>query len=160
MNFRLPLAALCAGALLLTAGCSSDAKKPAAAPSPPALRCDKAPQATVSSTLGVDVSPVTETDQVPVTVCTYQLTAGNGVVLLRFQSVVDAGRFAEIRKGFTGNTADVAGFQDEAFTSTSGTGPAALNSVGARKGDVAIVISAPAPLDKEKALVTQLFSSL
>jgi hypothetical protein len=161
MNFRVPVAGLCAGVLLLAAGCSSAPKSPAAAPpSPPALRCDKAPQTTVSSALGVTVNPVTETDQVPVTVCTYPLSSGAGVVVLRFQSVVDKSRFAEIRKGFAGSTSDLAGFHDEAFTASSGSGAAATNSVAARKGDVAIVITAPAALDKEKALVDQLFTGL
>ena len=161
MNFRVPLAGLCAGALLLAAGCGTDSKKPSAAPpSPPAIRCDKAPQTTVASALGVTVNPVTETDQVPVTVCTYPLTSGMGVVVLRFQSVVDTGRFAEIRKGFAGSTTDLASYHDEAFTASTGSGAATINSVAARKGSVAIVITAPAPLDKEKTLVDQLFTGL
>jgi hypothetical protein len=161
MNFRVPLAGLCAGALLLAAGCGTDSKTPTAAPpSPPALRCDKAPQSTVATALGITINPVTETDQVPVTVCTYPLASGQGVVVLRFQSVVDAGRFAEIRKGFASSTSDLAGYHDEAFTASTGTGAAAINSVAARKGSVAIVITAPAALDKEKTLVDQLFSGL
>ena len=164
MNFRVPLAALCAGALLtasgLLTGCSGDGKKAAAAPSPPAIRCDKAPDATVASALGVQVSAVSETDQIPVTVCTYPLQSGTGVVLLRFQSVVDTARFAEIRHGFAGETADLAGFHDEAFTSTAGSGAAALNSVAARKGSVAIVVTAPVGIDKERALLDQIFATL
>jgi hypothetical protein len=165
MNFSVPTRVLRAGAvvgvavtLLLASGCSS--KKPTAAPSPPAIRCTKAPEGTVGSALGITVNPATETDQIPVTVCTYPLSSGQGVVVLRFQSVVDASRFGEIRKGFAGETKDLTGFHDEAFTSTEGTGATALNSVAARKGDVAIVITAPAPVDKEKALVDQLFSAL
>ncbi len=167
MNFRVPAPVLRSGAvvgvavaLLLAAGCSKSDKKPAAAPSPPAIRCTKAPETTVASTLGITVNQATETDQIPVTVCTYPLTSGAGVVVLRFQSVVDASRFAEIRKGFSGATSDLTGFHDEAFTAAEGTGAAALNSVAARKGDVAIVITAPAAVDKEKALIDQLFSSL
>lgn len=160
MNFRVPLAVLSAGALLLAAGCSSDSPKPAAAPSPPAIRCDKAPQATIAAALGVPVNQATETDQVPVTVCTYPLTSGAGVIVLRFQSVVDAGRFAEIRKGFAGATTDLGGYHDQAFTASTGTGAATLNSLAARAGDVAIVVTAPVPVDKEKALVDQLFSAL
>jgi hypothetical protein len=167
MNFRVPASLSRTGAvlgvavaLLLASGCSKGSDKPAAAPSPPALRCTKAPEATVASTLGTPVNQAVETDQIPVTVCTYPLTSGKGVVVLRFQSVVDSGRFAEIRKGFSGSTTDLAGYHDEAFTATHGSGANALNSVAARKGDVAIVITAPAPVNKEKALIDQLFSTI
>jgi len=165
MNFRVPLAALCAGVLFtasgLLTGCSGDAKKTAAAaPSPPAVRCDKAPDTTVGSALGVEVAPANETDQVPVTVCTYALKSGAGVVVLRFQSVVDTARFAEIRQGFSGKTSDLAGFHDEAFTSSTGTGTAALNSLAARKGSIAIVVTAPVAVDKERALLDQVFAGL
>jgi hypothetical protein len=159
MNFRVPFAVLCAGTVLLLAGCSVHAKA-TAAPSPPILHCDKAPDTTVGTALGIQISPVQETDQAPVTVCTYPLKSGAGVVVLRFQTVVDTGRFAEIRKGFAGPTTDVAGYHDEAFTASSGSGDAALNSLAARSGSTAIVVTAGVPVDKEKALLDQLFGAV
>lgn len=160
MNFRVPLALLAAGAVLFAAGCSGTKQTPDAQPSFPVVHCDKAPDSTVGSALGFEVTPAQEADQPPVSVCTYPLKSGQGVVVLRFQTEVDSARFGEIRRGFTGATSDLAGYHDEAFTATTGSGDGALTSLAARRGSTAIVVTAPATLDQEKALLDAVFSTV
>jgi hypothetical protein len=97
-----------------------------------------------------------------VTVCTY-VSAKSGTVLVRFQTKEDAAGFAVGRQGFESSgqkTTDVSGLGDQAFSSTLGGGTIAVTTVVARKGEVEVLVTSRAPVDKETALITTIFAAL
>ena len=124
--------------------------------------CALVPASLVNSTLGTQVGDPDETNNSPVIVCNYSSTDSSSV-LVRFQINNDAAGFARGKQGFTDSgqaTVDIAGFQDEAFSSSMGTGLSAVNSLVARKGSVEVMVVSSASTDKEKALIQKIFDAL
>jgi hypothetical protein len=163
MNTRPVLATVLATATITLAACSSSKTSASPTPSPtqwPRMSCSQAPTSTVGAALGVDLNPPQELHQDPVTVCTYVLKSKANAVVLRFQTGSDAKTFASGRSGYVGGTTDVPGFQDEAFSSVQASGSSTVNTVAARKGSVAIVVTSTASIAQEKALEQQLFATL
>lgn len=163
MNLRPAL--VLAAATLSAAGlaaCSTAPDTPAAGPThtAPLIGCGYASAATVGKALGMQLQEPKETDQSPVTVCTYLAKEKSDAVVVRFQTEVSPTIFAETKRGFTGAVAEINGLADEAFTATMTGGKTATNSVAARKGSVAVVVTSTASVDKEKALINSLLLTL
>ncbi len=124
--------------------------------------CALVPASLVNSALGTDVGDPAQTINGIVTVCEFK-GAKAGHVTVRFQTGDDSASFAAGRAGFDSNgepTKDVAGFADEAYSSTLGSGDLAINTLVARQGSVEILVSSEADLDAEKTLERQLFAKL
>lgn len=162
MNLRpaLVLAAVAISAAGL-AGCST-AASPDTMPThtAPLIGCGYAPAAKVGKALDMDLQEPKETDQSPVTVCTYLVKKKSDAVVVRFQTEVDAKTFTETQRGFTGAVAQLDGLGDQAFTATMSGGKTATNSVAARQGSVAVVVTSTASIAKEKALIRDLLPAL
>lgn len=116
----------------------------------------------VNAALSADVGNPVQTVNSIVTVCEFSGQKA-GHVTVRFQTSEDAASFAVGRKGFDANgepTRDVAGFADQAYSSTLGSGDLVLNTLVARQGSVEILVSSKADVDAEKTLERQLFAKL
>lgn len=125
--------------------------------------CGSVPASVVNAALGIPVGEPNQTVNSVVTLCQYASTSGSETVLVRFQTNEDAAGFARAKAGFTDSgqpTTDIAGFFDQAFSSSLGSGDLAVNTVVARKGSVEILVTSPAPVDKEKELITKIFAAI
>jgi hypothetical protein len=121
-----------------------------------------APATLVNTVLGSDVQPPKVINNGPVVGCTYPSPTAF-IVIVRFETDTDAATFARAKAGFTQNklpVTDVVGFQDEAYSSTTGSGDHLVNTLVARKGSVEILVVAPATIDREKDLEGRLFAAL
>src|SRR6266702_2700526 len=109
--------------------------------------CALVPASLVNAALSADVGNPVQTVNSVVTVCEFSGQKA-GHVTVRFQTSEDAASFAAGRKGFDANgepTKDVAGFADQAYSSTLGSGDLALVSAPARAQTVNPTIR-PTPL--------------
>ena len=125
--------------------------------------CDLAPASLVNATLGTHVSDPEVQNLTKVVVCRYKPSSGTGSVVVRIQTDMSAQTFATSRSLSDTNgipTADLPGFQDNAYTSVLTAGSIVTNTVVALKGTVEILVSSPASFDAEKDLETQLFTKL
>jgi hypothetical protein len=139
---------------------TSSAPSPAAAGKP---SCDLAPASLVNATLGTHVGEAEVQNLSTVVVCRYRPATGSGSVVVRMQTGMSAATFATSRgisdsNGLT--TADLPGFQDNAYTSVLKAGSIVTNTIVAIKGTTEILVSSPASFDAEKDLETQLFAKL
>jgi hypothetical protein len=124
--------------------------------------CALVPASLVNAALSADVGDPDQTINSIVTVCDFNGPKA-GHVTVRFQTSEDAASFAVGRKGFDDNgepTKDVAGFADEAYSSSLGSGDLAINTLVARQGPVEILVSSQAALHAEETLERQLFAKL
>jgi hypothetical protein len=124
--------------------------------------CALVPASLVNASLGTSVGDPDETNNSPVILCNYS-SPDFQTVLVRFQINNDAAGFARGKQGFADSgqpTVDIAGFQDEAYSSSMGTGPSAVNSLVARKGSVEVMVVSSASIDKEKDLIQKVFAAL
>jgi hypothetical protein len=123
--------------------------------------CSLAPASMVGAALGVDIKDgPTAMSNTLVTECSYTTPAFDDVTI-RFETQENAQGFALGKQGFgAAKVTDVAGFQDEAYYNAIGIGVGTITTLVARKGAVEIEVSSKAPLDREKALETQLFAAL
>jgi len=118
------------------------------------ISCSLAPASEVSSSLGVNVTFLTTTNNSPVTLCSY-----SGGALVRFQTGENASGFALGKSGFGqhGETvADVSGLGDAAYSSSIG----GVNTLVALKGSVEILITSSASLSNEQVLMRGLLAKV
>jgi hypothetical protein len=160
------LATALASAAISLAACGAAANPTAAptagSPTPwPRVTCAQtAPASVVGQALGLSVADPQETHQDPVTVCTYLVKSKNDAVVLRFQTGANQDVFASGKSGYATGTTDVTGFQDGAYSSVAKANNITTNTLAAIKGTVEIVVTSTATIDQEKALETQLFTTL
>ncbi|HUY51927.1 MAG TPA: hypothetical protein VMV92_40540 [Streptosporangiaceae bacterium] len=95
-----------------------------------------------------------------VSVCAY---LGRYMVMVRFQSGETASEFTQARKSLASlhqSVSGVDGLGDQAYFASAGTGRTATNTLAARKGSIAVFVTAPKPLAPERSLMTQLLAKL
>jgi hypothetical protein len=171
MITRLVTAASAIAVVGVLAGCGGGSNPSASGNSgnqnnPPAkasLSCDLAPASLVNSTLGTSVGTPSAQTLDDVVVCTYSPTTGIGTVILRIQNDRSADDFTTARGQSDAQgikTADLAGFEDKAYTSVLSAGSITTNTVVALKGTVEILVSSSASFDQEKALEQAIFAKL
>jgi hypothetical protein len=122
--------------------------------------CAQAPASLVSSALRLSLGKQVTTAEGPVSVCAY---LGRYMVMVRYQSGENARQFAEGRKSLGSlhqAITSVRGLGDEAYFATAGSGKRVTNILAARKGPIAVFLTAPKPLAPERSLMTQLLSKL
>ncbi|MBV9382846.1 MAG: hypothetical protein JOY82_16620 [Streptosporangiaceae bacterium] len=135
----------------------------AAAPAHPATAatyCAQAPSSLVGSALGLPTGKLIPTVEGPVTVCAY---TGTHEVIVRYQAGENAGQFASDRSSMAGlhqAVSTISGLGDSAFFAKFTTGKQPSNTLAARKGVVAVFITAPATLGVERGLMERLLSKL
>ncbi|RKT53085.1 hypothetical protein [Saccharothrix australiensis] len=171
MTIRMALVAACGLALL--GGCTpapASAPAPSSGPSPAptttatevaGISCADAPEEVVGAALRLNLAHPRETIDGAEVRCRY--AGGGAETSVRFRAGVDAGAFARGRETFARGArrvADLAGFHDEAYTGTLGTGEVVQNTLVARKGTVEITVTSGANFEQEKQLVTELFGRL
>jgi hypothetical protein len=118
------------------------------------VNCSLAPASEVSSSLGINVTFLTSTDNSPVTLCSY-----SGGTLVRFQTEENAAGFATGKAGFGQHgelVADVSGLGDAAYSSSIG----GINTLVALKGSVEILITSSAGLSNEQVLMRDLLAKV
>lgn len=118
----------------------------------------------VNSALGTDLADPVQNAAGNTTVCQFNGKKA-GAVMIRVQTDDTAAGFAAERGTFdkTGQpTKAVAGFGDEAYTSTKHMplGLPDMNTLVARKGHVEILVTASASIAAEQALEQQLFTKV
>lgn len=110
---------------------------------------------TTTTARHVDSSP-------PATVCTFAGGTSSRTVIVRIQNGEDANSFADDKAVYDSGgqtTTVVSGYGDEAFSSVLPVpGNVGVTTVVARKGDVEVLISAPAPLGPVEALMQKILS--
>ena len=126
-------------------------------------KCSLAPESLVNSVLATSFGAPEENDVDNVTVCSYSANGGTSNGIIRFETKSTS--LDTAKTGFTStnqSTVDYPGLGDEAFTSTmGGTGIVPVqNTVVARKGSTAVLITSPATIDAEVNLMRQLFTKL
>jgi hypothetical protein len=142
---------------------TQQAAAPAATPRTPAAGADAracaiAPPAVVSRALKLPLGPVVGTVEGPVTVCAY---TGHYEVIVRFQRGESGGEFAASRHS-NGPAhqliAAVAGLGSGAYLDTYTLAKPPVNTLAARRGRLAVFITAPAALGAERKLMVRLLS--
>jgi hypothetical protein len=119
--------------------------------------CAKAPAALVGPVLGVPAHTLDAIVDGPVTMCIY----GIGGVSVRFATGESAAEFAAERSAMNrlGETVTkVSGLADAAFFARYVTPEAASDTLQARKGPITIIITSPAGLQAERALMIALLA--
>jgi hypothetical protein len=114
----------------------------------------------VGSALQLPVGKQVTTVEGPVSVCAYM---GRNEVLVRFQVGENASEFTQSRTSLASlhqSVSAVGGLGDQAYFATVGSGQRASNTLAARKGTIAVFVTAPKPLAAERSLVTQLLARL
>jgi hypothetical protein len=122
--------------------------------------CAQAPASIVSSALRLSLGRQVTTVEGPVSVCAY---LGRYMVMVRYQSGEDAKQFSQGRKSLTGlhqAVVGVPGLGDQAYFASAGSGKRQTNTLAARKGPIAVFLTAPKPLGAERSLMTQLLGKL
>jgi ribulose kinase len=82
---------------------------------------------------------------------------------VRFQVGENASDFTQGRASLVSlhqSVSVVSGLGDQAYFATVGSGQRASNTLAARKGTIAVFVTAPTPLAAERSLVTQLLAKL
>jgi hypothetical protein len=122
--------------------------------------CAQAPSSMVGSALELPVGRQVTSVDGPVSVCAY---LGKYEVLVRFQVGENAGEFIQSRTSLTSlhqSVSAVGGLGDQAYFATVGSGQRASNTLAARKGTIAVFVTAPKPLASERSLMTVLLAKL
>lgn len=144
-----------------TASADSDSASPAgAAGSSTSPYCAQAPSSMVGSALRLPVGKQVSSVDGPVSVCAY---LGKYEVLVRFQVGENASEFTQSRTSLVSlhqAVSGVAGLGDQAYFATVGSGQRASNTLAARKGSIAVFVTAPQALATERSLMTQLLAKL
>ena len=173
------LASLAVGAL---AACSGSAGPPASPPQPgisaagnsaaagtgastgtptaSSTYCARVPSSLIKSALGLSVGKQDPLIEGPVAVCSY---SGRYEVLVRYQVNENAAQFGQDEMSMASHhqtVASVSDLGDGAFSATMRAGESASNTLAARKGVVAIFITAPASLTSERTLMKILLNQL
>ncbi len=141
---------------------ASVAPKTSGGTSPAAASCAGAPAAVVGASLGDTVKVLDATPNgATIVVCRY-IGPKVGAVVLRIQTDQTPTGFAITKKGFATQgekTKDEPGFMDAAYSSQI-TGRFPITTLVALKGHVEILVSANAPIAREKVLESTLFGKL
>src|SRR5215510_48525 len=145
---RLPLLAAAAVLAFAVAGCSDDSTPPAnsggnqpnsaAAGKDPT--CALVPASLVNSVVGSHFSDPSEQTNGSVVVCTY---TGDHTMIIRIETKSSADAFSAAKTEYAKHnlsTKDLAGFADEAYTSTISAVGVTTNTLVARKGSTEILI--------------------
>src|SRR6266851_5533191 len=122
--------------------------------------CAQVPSSMVGSALRLPVGKQVTSVAGPVSVCAY---LGKYEVLVRFQVGENAGEFTQSRTSLVSlhqSVSDVANLGDQAYFAIFGSGQRASNTLAARKGSIAIFVTAPTPLATERSLMTQLLAKV
>ena len=136
------------------------AASPGAAGAAQAPYCAQVPSSMVGSALRLPVGKQVTSVAGPVSVCAY---LGKYEVLVRFQVGENAGEFTQSRTSLVSlhqSVSDVADLGDQAYFAIFGSGQRASNTLAARKGSIAIFVTAPTPLATERSLMTQLLAKV
>jgi hypothetical protein len=129
-------------------------------PSVASTYCRLAPSSMVGTTLGLQAGTLMPTVEGPVQVCTYN---GPVEIIVRYQVNENATQFAADKSSMTSLHQDisaVSGLGDSAFFAKYNSGKQTSNTLAARKGIIAVFITAPASLGPEKTLMTKLLAKL
>ena len=143
-----------------TAGGTGSRAPAAAAAHSTAPYCAQAPSSMVGPALKLPVGKQVTVAEGPVSVCAY---VGRDEVLVRFQVGENASDFTQGRASLVSlhqSVSVVSGLGDQAYFATVGSGQRASNTLAARKGTIAVFVTAPTPLAAERSLVTQLLAKL
>lgn len=122
--------------------------------------CAQAPSSVVGRALGLPTGRLIPTVEGPVTVCAYM---GTDEVIVRYQVGENAGQFASDKSSMANlhqTVSTVGGLGDDAFFAKYTGGKQPSNTLAARKGIVAVFITAPAGLGVERTLMNRLLSKL
>ncbi|HEY4853589.1 MAG TPA: hypothetical protein VII22_22610 [Streptosporangiaceae bacterium] len=133
---------------------------PGAAGAAQAPYCAQVPSSMVGSALRLPVGKQVTSVAGPVSVCAY---LGKYEVLVRFQVGENAGEFTQSRTSLVSlhqSVSDVAGLGDQAYFAIFGSGQRASNTLAARKGSIAVFVTAPTPLATERSLMTQVLAKV
>jgi hypothetical protein len=133
---------------------------PAAAGAGPAPYCAQVTSSMVGTALGLPVGKQVTSVDGPVSVCAY---LGKYEVLVRFQVGENAGEFTQSRTSLVSlhqSVSNVAGLGDQAYFAIFGSGKRASNTLAARKGTIAVFVTAPTALATERSLMTQLLAKV
>ena len=125
-----------------------------------AARCASASSAVVARTLNLAVGKVVTSVEGPVTVCAF---TGKYEVIVRYQAGESASQFAADRTSIAHlhqQVASVGGVGNEAYFARYVAARPASNTLAARKGTVAVFITAPAPLSAERSLMAALLAKI
>ena len=138
----------------------NSAVSPSAAAAGTAPYCAQAPSSMVGSALGLALGKQVASLDGPVSVCAY---LGRYEVLVRFQVGENASEFTQSRTSLVSlhqSVSGVDGLGDQAYYATTGSGKRASNTLAARKGSIAVFVTAPTRLATERVLMTQLLAKL
>lgn len=120
--------------------------------------CEQAPSSMVGSALRLSLGKQVTSVDGPVSVCAY---TGKYEVVLRFQVGENASEFSQSRTSLVGlhqSVRGVARLGDQAYFAKYGSGLRASNTLAARKGAVAVFVTAPTRLAIERSLMAQLLA--
>jgi hypothetical protein len=122
--------------------------------------CSHAPSSMVSSALRLPVGKQVTSVDGPVSVCAY---LGKYEVIVRFQVGENGSVFTQGRASLVSlhqSVSDVAGLGDQAYFAMFGSGAKASNTLAARKGAVAVFVTAPTALATERSLMAELLAKV
>lgn len=122
--------------------------------------CAQAPASMVSSALRLSLGKQVTTAEGPVSVCSY---LGRYMVMVRYQTGENAREFTEGRASLSHlhqAVTDVHGLGDQAYFASAGSGQRQTNTLAAREGTIAVFLTAPKPLARERSLMTRLLGKL
>jgi hypothetical protein len=141
-------------------GATAPAQTPARPATAAGTYCAQAPSSLVGSALGLPTGRLVPTVEGPVTVCAY---TGADEVIVRYQVGENASLFASDKSSMAGlhqTVSTIGGLGNDAFFAKYAAGKQPSNTLAARKGIVAVFITAPAGLGVERSLMTRLLSKL
>jgi hypothetical protein len=124
-----------------------------------------APASAVNAALGTRVGdPQAQQPLDGAVVCRYEPVAGaQGTVIVRIQTDMSRASFDHGRSSSAATnktTADVAGFQDAAYTSVLSESAGTTNTIVALSGSDVVGVTSPASFDAEKSLERYIFARL
>jgi hypothetical protein len=122
--------------------------------------CRLSPASLVSSALGLTAGTLQPTVEGPSQICAYN---GKVEIIVRYQDNESATMFATDKSSMSNlhqTITAVSGLGDGAFFAKFSSGKQTSNTLAARKGLIAIFITAPAALGAEKTLMTKLLAQL
>jgi hypothetical protein len=125
--------------------------------------CKLAPASLVNATLGTAVKAPTTVAAGPVVTCNYGKGGLPNLVIVRFQTGMNAASFAAARKQFDAHgekTVAVKGFGPNAYSSTLGKGAYAVNTLVVLKGSTELLVTGPASLPKVEALAKKVLAKV
>ena len=127
----------------------------------PAPTCSSVPASLVNEQLGFDVAGPSSQVSGNVTTCTYSGTPAQ--VTVSFSTGQTPSSFGATRQAYTQSgqtTVTASGLGDEAYSVTKGSGQSQTNTLVVLQGSVQLLVTAPASLDDEGALVRQILPSI